>query len=743
MKWIWSSALCILMVANSYAQNPVIVWQKQGHNLCDRFIVSPNGTRVGTSSNDDVTIKLWDITNGKHLGTDGFYTYYANLFYPAIDTLGFTPHGNQLEGGIRSIYPNCRVSTLAQPWEYSVVPNPPSFPYKNLQRTILWDEERILFRYDTSGFRTKGSIFILTDQLGKQLKRWFFPEEGLLKIIACPDTSHVGAFNRETGEVVFFDVSSGVEVKRIKGPTFIYDGQFSLDGKYLIAETDTNTVRVWDWRAGTIVNNLQLSPGQRLYSNDWMYVAQNYQILRTLDGAHIDTLDVSVPYISLTLAHDGTTLRLVYQKVSFTGQVYIMDIEGAKKERALFETIGAASGLAFAEGSRYLVSAHGKTLRTWDVGARSIVNIREVDKPVSFMTQTYDGGKDILVVYQDSQTIERYEASTLDLKQRYRPDFSPTGKCIYLKESSDGKLFATFELDTNLYIFSSSGGFLDRKPLPMIDVYSTTYDVSTDGSQIVIGPSGFSDAGAIVYDLESFTPGKTIPYQNMHGYLSQARYAPNDSNIFFGWSFSDYVEVWAYSDYNIFSFPYDSLLLYGYRSAIDGCALTDCRWNKSSNRIYAVSSNVNGGVWNKLGAFGQMRADTSINFGMPSAQYCISVSQDEMEYVATAGLDGTITLWCTKERSLDVTEEERPNPVAPKLYPNPADGFVTVTFSATLLDHAGLQIYDLLGNVLNAPIEIISESEISINTRSLAEGIYVIRSAEHPEIFAKFVKIKF
>lgn len=741
MKLIWTFLLCVLMSIYSYAQDPVIAWQKQGQNQCDLFIVSPNGKRVGTSSNVDVTIKMWDIETGKHLGTGAFASPYSNLIYPSIDTLAFTPHGSQLDGSIATLWPYYRASswTERRPFVY-LAPNYPKYPYEHLQSAILWDEERILYRYDTSINR---SILLLLDPQGKQLNRWYLQERDLSGIVSSPDTHHFALRNVKTGEAVIFNIESGTEVRRIKG-RYIYSCCFSLDGKYLITEADTNVVQVWDWEADTVINTLYLDPGNKIFSNDRAYVLQNYQIIRTIDGVPVFSLDDAAGYSSIALAHDGNTLRIVYQNEDFfdsTRQVYIVDINTPIVKKGLFDNYRELTGLAFAQGSRYLVSTHYNMLKVWDVASRQLVNIKRLEKEVTCLTTALNGN-DVFIGYKGSGDIERYDAATLTRNQVYQPDLAPNGSCYYIKETSNGKMFALFENDTNLYIFDAvSGSFVERKPLPIDGLAFGAIDISHDGKKVVIG--SFSWDNTWIYDIEEMNLKDSIVYERALGLFNQARYSKDDSKIFVAWSYSDYVETFAFAEYNFFSLDNRTLLFTTYGASVNGCTLNRCEWNSDNKFIYATSSDIAGGVWNKLGAVIRIGMDSArqvFQKTMPSAQYALAVSQDEKEYLATGGLDGTITLWCTQDCRLGVPRDQLA-PIHAKFYPNPSSDVVTLTFAEDLPAQPSFRIFDLLGVGAFAPIEILTSNEVRLDIRSLPDGIYVLRSLNYPLLSAKFIKV--
>lgn len=735
MKLFWSSLLCTILVTISSAQDPVIAWQKHGHNQCDLFVVSADGKRLGTSSTKDVTVKLWDIETGKHLGTGGFATYYKDLFPPAIDTLAITPHGSQAEGSTHTFFPYYRVTAYTEPRTHPYID--PS-AYKNMRRALLWDELRTLFRYDS----LNGSTFVLLDDRGKQLKRWFLNQKNLKKIITSPDTVHFAVFNSEKGEVIFSDINTGIELNRIKGPTFIHDGQFSLDGNYFVAETDTNVIRVWDWRSGTLVHSLQLEAGPRILSNDWSHVVQNYKVFRTYDGAHVYTLDDSAGYHQLAVAHNGSSLHLIYQHphgFDTTGQLQIRSIGGISINRQLFPTVGRASALAFAEGSQYLVSAHGTLLRLWDVHTRAMLQELDVETPIATLSTSVDG-KNIFIGYDQARDIQRYETATLSLKHTYHPALGLSGRCVYLKECTNGKLYATFANDTNLYIYHAlSGSFLERKAIPINGVSSGGYDITSDGNRIAIGGRD----SATVFEIATMNVVKEISYGDniYYGYLSHARYAKDDSRLFLGWNSSDFVEAWSYAHYNIFSLSDDSMM-YPYMLGGGDGTLAKCEWNREGNRIYAVSANIDAGNSNRLGAFFQIGVDsgTGKSFSMPSAQQCLAVSQDSTEYIATAGADGTISLWCTKDCSLGVSEEKRLD-ASIKLYPNPSYEFITLTIERAFPQQPLVRVFDILGHEVEVGIEVLSANEIRLDTRGLVSGIYVLHSVLDPLFSVKFVKV--
>ena len=60
------------------------------------------------------------------------------------------------------------------------------------------------------------------------------------------------------------------------------------------------------------------------------------------------------------------------------------------------------------------------------------------------------------------------------------------------------------------------------------------------------------------------------------------------------------------------------------------------------------------------------------------------------------------------------------------LYPNPATEFLNVEISNTELKAVSIKLYNIIGNVVNAEIEVLGDSRYFIRLKDLPPGYYLL-----------------
>jgi hypothetical protein len=74
----------------------------------------------------------------------------------------------------------------------------------------------------------------------------------------------------------------------------------------------------------------------------------------------------------------------------------------------------------------------------------------------------------------------------------------------------------------------------------------------------------------------------------------------------------------------------------------------------------------------------------------------------------------------------EVVFSGQPEPVAVKIYPNPAIEYLHVTFEQPVAKEAKLTVHNIIGNVLEVETETIDDHEVRVKVKDLPVGYYII-----------------
>jgi serine/threonine protein kinase len=319
----WSSAIALLLLL-AISAAAWLFWPRvrllrtlRGHSdTVDSVAFSPDGLTLASGSNEDHTIKLWEVYSGQLLNTLQGYSN-SDL------SVAFSPDGRTLASG-------------GHDKDYTIK---------------LWDA--------ASG----------------QLLRVLQGHSGTVESVAFSPDGRTLASGSADCAIKLWDTASSQLLRTLQSTSSVYSVAFSPDGRTLASGSADNTIKLWDAASGQLLHTLQghsdsvlsvaFSPdGRTLASGSLdhtikLWDAASGQLQHTLEG-HSSTV------FSVAFSPDGRTLA----SGSRDNTIKLWNVNSGQLLRTLQGHSDSVESVAFSPDGRTLASGSADhTIKLWYVSS--------------------------------------------------------------------------------------------------------------------------------------------------------------------------------------------------------------------------------------------------------------------------------------------------------------------------------------------------------------------------------------
>ncbi len=410
------------------------------------IVFSKDGTRL-LSSSYDKTARLWDATSGKELRNFAGHTWWVNSAAFSTD--------------------ESRVVTAGQDgtaivWEVASDKRSPAF----------------------TGHRGPVNSAVFSPD-GKQ-------------VVTAGYDRRLLAWNPT--EVKPFDFKNVAEVAVAPPTTFrAFEGHvdavravsFSPDGSLLLSTSQDNTVRVWDFAAGTALKTFRghggrvqaaafLADGRRILSaahdntvREWSIAG--YEEIRTLQGRVLDGHSDAV----LAAAYSNDQRQVVTASRDRTARTWNAQTGEAGLTLAEGHAYLASTAAFFPDGRRLLTAAVDNTARIWDVGTGG--QLLRLDRSGRSAAATLSHHAKWIATGNDDKAAQVWDASTGQLLKKL---VAHTSEVTAVAFSPDDTLLATGDAKGHVKLWSMS----DWQVVAKLDGHSrriAAIAFTADGSRVL------------------------------------------------------------------------------------------------------------------------------------------------------------------------------------------------------------------------------------------------------------------
>lgn len=353
----------------------------KGHTDWVNSIAFSPDSRYALSGSSDKMMKLWEVTSGRELRNFSGHS-------GSVTTVTFSPDGKNVLSGSED-------SSL-----------------------ILWDitngkEIRI---YEGHSYRvnavayspdgnyalsaTSNKIRVWDGSGGKVAKSLEGHSKSVKSIALSPDGKYALSGSNDN-TIKLWNVASGNEIKTLKGHSKgVNSVVFSPDGKYALSGSDDKTIKLWD------INNsseIKTFVGHSFYVHAVAFSPDGRFLLS--GGEVLKLWDISSGREIFTFATESNQAESFAYSVSFTpdgkfalsgglsGAIKVWDIVSGRQIRTLTGHSGIVNSFVFSPDGRYLLSGSSDcTLKLWEVSSgREIRTFKGRSGSIESVTFSPDG----------------------------------------------------------------------------------------------------------------------------------------------------------------------------------------------------------------------------------------------------------------------------------------------------------------------------------------------------------------
>lgn len=446
ISYSWGDGRLILWEVKSgkllwYAQTSFVQKADERYNL-QEFYWSEDRKFIVTRS-ENGTFQTWDARTGKILSRD------------------------EVKPGIPLLAPNKKTVSVTKDYTQMTIADPETREVKTIKRFGFNPAYAVSNRgtlLAEGGGWGDASIRVTEIRTGKSW--WLSGHPGVVKTIAySPDGNYLAVAGSDK-IIYIFDAAKHRLAKTLAGHTRpINSLAFSPDGKRLLSSAEHDSLKVWNWREGTFLQDINpeednISVVQKIvFSPDGKY----FLTMGDIGGFRLWDAQTLKPARSFKTKSSDGEMTVGYDELPVTGTVFSTD------------------------GKRILSAYQDATLRTWDVNRGKQINRFKIGKNPS-LVQTSPDDKTFLAAVaegEDSELqIKLFDAQTG--KVIFNFDDEETGYIETLTLSPDGKHFATSDVSGDVFIWSVN----EAKPLRELEIGFSGSDAiafSPDGKTLAVG----------------------------------------------------------------------------------------------------------------------------------------------------------------------------------------------------------------------------------------------------------------
>lgn len=479
-----------------WAQKPELVTQEGHTSIVLALAFSPNGKLVASGSHDK-KIKLWDVAAGMEFRTMGGNggTIMALIFIDNQTLISADDYGNVRLWDVNA---GKEVDTLEK------------LGCDNLQRGCP-TSMALSSNHQVLAIAGKSEAITLWDLPTRTLiKRIISPRSPATKLAFSPVQDLLAAAGKD-GTITLWNVSDGT------GGTLITDQEtaaassisFSPNGKYLVTGSHDTLIRIWSVQTRRLAKQWAAHAGG---VNCAIYNRAGTQVISGGNDNTIKLWDVTTGReMSALKKHTGPVQALVVNPSQGNmlasggndSAVRLWDVDHNQELVMWGPHTYFVKDLDFTRGGTILATAHGETLKLWNVATgHELRTLKRLGGWIYSLALSPDGSQ---VATGSGGEHGPYEIHLWDVSTGRETLNIPNTVAYSLVFSLDGKTLASGSHDGKISLWDvQSGALLHFWRTPSAPVNSVAW---TTNGQIV---SGSGDGGLRVWGIGQPEPVKTF-----------------------------------------------------------------------------------------------------------------------------------------------------------------------------------------------------------------------------------------
>ena len=294
----------------------------KGHSYMINCVAfSPDGEMIVSGSNDDKTIKLWDVNTGNEIKTFHYHSSYSAGF----NCIAFSPDGEMIVSG------------------------------SGFSTVKLWDVST-----------------------GKGIKSFQGHSGSINSVAFSPDGEMIVSGSNDDKTIKLWDVSTGKEIKSFQGHSYsINSVAFSPDGEMIVSGGNDKTIKLWDVSTGKEIksfqdrsgriNNVAFSPDGKMIVSG----SKDDKIIKLWDvntGKEIKSFQGNSGSInSVAFSPDG---EMIISGSNGDKTIKLWDVSTGKWIKSFKSHSGSIESVAFSPDGEMIVSGNANgTIEVWDISS--------------------------------------------------------------------------------------------------------------------------------------------------------------------------------------------------------------------------------------------------------------------------------------------------------------------------------------------------------------------------------------
>lgn len=506
---------------------------------------SPDGKFIVSGGNDKI-LRLWDILNGKQIRKFEGHTQ-------AIKSIAYSSDGNTIISGSEDetlIVWNAQTGEKVRRID----------GYKSKVQSVSFspDGKTILSAY------SNGIIKLWDAQTGREMLHIESNSSSMKSIAFSPDGNFIVSGSSSRG-IKLWDAQTGIEVRNIKSQTYgVKNASFSPLGKRIISEsTFLNTQNLWSFQSGEKERFTTLTDANCFaFSPDEKYLIKSYNdnTLKIWDfqsGKVIQSFSVEAGMVKrVFFSNNSKLIAIVSSKMLSRGlwreNCRIWDTNTKKVVLSIEGETRNTVNIAFSPDCKYIVTTHYDNISLWDIQTgneiRKFIGHSKKITSIAFSPDSktvVSGSADMSIKLWDIETGQEVRTYSKHLNTVNAVNFSPDGKQI-ISCSDDNSLilwdvqsgkeirkFSGHSNSINSAVFSPNGKYIISGGMDAtIKIWETNTGkllitliaLNDNKNWIVYTPDGRFDGTTGGMKFLNFVKGlEVIPLENLYEHFYTPR----------------------------------------------------------------------------------------------------------------------------------------------------------------------------------------------------------------------------